>query len=105
MVLVKGEKFPLIKLTFRPDSVAIVMDVPEVGLMEDEIDAGGGPAKDFPIWFTPQNLLGAVAASEKEELELSYGPTDMKSLVIRDAADYRCDVMPRKVNSPGSGKP
>lgn len=101
MVLVKTEKYPLVKLTIGWNTIGIQMDVPEIGLMEDEIDLSSSSmppnSERFDIWFTPQNLIGAMNAARKPDVKFSYGPKATQSVSISDTSGYRCDVMPRHV--------
>lgn len=96
-VLARGEKLPVVNLTFRPDdTIHLRMDVPEVGLMEDEFAAPCTADEPFEIHFTPLNLQGALQNAESSEALLRCGPGPRQSLSVQ-SGDYRCDVMPRAV--------
>lgn len=94
MVLVKGDRYPTIKLGFSNGSIGIVAEDPEVGRMQDEIECVGGPANTLVVSFTPQALMGAVNGSGADRIELGIGPTNMKAVGVT-AGDYKAVVMPK----------
>lgn len=102
LVLVKGERYPAIRVTFEETKLGLHMQVPEVGLMEDAIpvgpvDGAEAPEKPFAMWLTPQFVMEALEAPQSMTLTLGYGPTDLHSLVVTDGAGYQAYVMPRKI--------
>ncbi len=96
MVLCKGDRYPLIKVTFLDGSLAIEMDVPELGTIEDEIDCKGGALGSTEIWFTPGVLTQALGAMSSATATIAYAnPLDPVSMT--DGMGYRCIAMPRRV--------
>lgn len=96
MVLCKGDRYPLIKLVVQDKSLAIEMDVPELGTIEDEIDCKGGAPTSVDIWFTPTVLTNALAAAKSPIVSVAYKGL-LEPIAITDGAGYRCIAMPRRV--------
>lgn len=95
MVLCKGDRYPLIKVTMLDGSIAIEMDVPELGTIEDEIDCKGGSLGSIEIWFTPTVLTQALAAAKAATVTIAYLDA-MAPVSLADGLGYRCIAMPRR---------
>lgn len=96
MVLVKAERYPLCKLTIGGCRVHVLMDVPEVGEMEDEIEVVGADHQDdYEIQFTPTYLTDALGGTEKETVTFSYDRTSNKIVRIKDSDEYSVWIVPR----------
>src|SRR5215213_3807201 len=76
LVLVKGERYPLMTLTVGTSRIHVLIDVPEIGIMEDEIDVVGADHPDFVVTFTPNNFVDGVSHAGKEEIKFSYDTRD-----------------------------
>jgi DNA polymerase III sliding clamp (beta) subunit (PCNA family) len=94
LVMVKGDRYPLVKLGFMPGRLGIVVEDGENGRMENEIEVVGGPADLLVICFTPAYLLNSVGQSRASRVTIKFGPGNDRSLSVQ-AQDYRADVMPR----------
>lgn len=96
MVLCKGERYPLCKLTIGGARVHVFMDVPEIGDMEDELEVDGADHDDFEVLFTPTYITDALAATNDPEVTFCYDRTKPTALVrINDSNDYTVWVVPR----------
>lgn len=98
LVLVKGERYPRLRVTIGDGVIFLSMQVPEVGLMEDEIECVGGPTVDrVTVEFTPQNVLGALTHALTERVEVRYGVADdpeRLAPVEVVGGDFDCYLMP-----------
>lgn len=94
LVLVKGERYPRIDLTFHADRLDLKMILPEVGEMEDVVDVTGGPDEPFEILFSPTNLLGVVTNAMRETLHLHFAPDAHKPVKFTDESGFVAWLMP-----------
>lgn len=70
VVLVKGERYPYVRLTIKSKSIGLYMNLDEVGEMDDVIDVVGGPAEELVIEFDPNNLMSVLTASAQGRMTL-----------------------------------
>ena len=95
LVMVKSERYPWMKLTFRKNLLEIFMKVEGIGEITDEvaIDYDG---EDFEILFTPDFLTKALEGSEQKKVTWELGPTPTLMTRITDGTDYTAWVQPRR---------
>lgn len=94
LVLVKGERYPKIEMSFQKDKIDMKMSLPDVGDVEDAIDVLGGPEKSFNVLFSPTNLLGVVSNGMREHLNLHFTPDAKKPVKLTDESGFECWLMP-----------
>lgn len=96
MVLCTGERYPRVQLTIGNERIKMFMDVPKVGLMEDEIGVNGAAHDDYDISYTPTYITESLGAVDAPEIEWSYVAGQMNLVRISDQKDYRAWFPPRK---------
>jgi DNA polymerase III sliding clamp (beta) subunit (PCNA family) len=103
LVLVKTERYPLVRFIIGEGKIAIGMYVEGVGQIDDEIEVAGADHEPYEIHFTPQNVTEALAHAFSDTLTLSYNTGNPTSLVkFYDAKDdYEAWVVPRRVTAGG----
>lgn len=94
LVLVRGERYPKLRVQVDSGELNLSMEVSEVGRMDDTIPIEGG--SPFVIWITPQRLIQALDGARQAEVTVSYGPKDTIPLNIKDDAGYSAWVMPHQ---------
>lgn len=102
MVLCKGDRYPSIKVTFGDGVVQVAMDVPELGMIEDEIGAvGGALGTHDEMWFTPTVLQSALAVAGAPTVTISYlAGSPLTPVNISDGTGYRCIASTRTGPAP-----
>ncbi len=96
LVLCKTERYPLVSLRFKRDSVMIKMDVPDLGRVDDELEISYDSDEQFDIHFTPGPLMTAMDVCAAKQAVWNFGPTNLKPLAISDGTGYRTIMMPRR---------
>lgn len=96
LVLVKGERYPLMNLTIGEGRVHILMNVEDVGEMEDEVPVVGADHPDFKMVFTPGNFVDGIQHTNKPTIKVSYLTTNpVKNMLFEDGEGYECWIVPR----------
>jgi DNA polymerase III sliding clamp (beta) subunit (PCNA family) len=93
-----NDRFPILRVFFGQEEVAVMMNTQEVGALADVLEVPGYcDHKRFEVKFTPKNLLEALNAVPNDELELFYDTSDSMMIVrIDGGSGYEAWVMPRK---------
>lgn len=94
LVLCKSERYPALDVLVHADHLELLMDVPEVGKMEDAVPCSNGPTDPWDFRITPQRLMDAVSHSRKPVVTVNYGPDNKMPLNVKDDDSYDCWVMP-----------
>lgn len=98
LILVKSERMPVTTIEIGDGVMRLEMEVPEVGKIDDEVEAeGGSPGDPFVLSFTPTCLTDALNASGRPKVSIDYGPTALSQMRLRDDNDFVAVIMPRKV--------
>lgn len=96
LVLVKGERYPVMKLTIGKGAIGVFMNVEDVGEMEDEIEAPDATHEPFEVYYTPTNFLDGLVNSGKPEVEFRYDPANAMSFAYFKDEGYESWIVPRK---------
>ena len=101
LVLCPNERYPLVELTFHPNHLKLVMVVPDMGAMSDELGYASDEIDMVPhqIDFTPDILVSACNASSTSNIELGFVHGDkLKPIHITDGNGLSVVAMPRNVS-------
>lgn len=85
---------PLTSLRIEGNIVRVSMEVPQVGMMTEDIELTG-QAEPFRFFVTPNLMTNALDASNRAMITLSYGNDPKASVRLSDDDDYVALVMPR----------
>lgn len=104
VVTARGDRYPLIRLTFTDGSIALHTKAESIGEVEDEIesetitmDEGADP---FVVHFTPNFLTDALGGTNKATIRIQFVSSSAKRMVkFLDGDGYEAWVMPRKVDT------
>lgn len=93
-----NDRFPILRVFFGQEEVAVMMNTQEVGALADVLEVPGYCNHNrFEVKFTPKNLIEALNAVPNDELELFYDTEDsMRIIRIDGGSGYEAWVMPRK---------
>ena len=95
LVLVSSDRYPVIKMTFKPDGIGIDLDAQTTGQVRDEIEVPVEMEEDeLVIWMNPAFVREAMGHATGE-LKIKGGPTGMNPVEFSDDTGYQCFVMPR----------
>ena len=104
VVTARGDRYPLIRLTFTPDAIGLFTRAESIGEIEDEIDAEPDTdltpdgSMEFVVHFTPNFLSDALGGTDKPKVKISFTSTSPRRMVkFTDNEGYEAWVMPRKV--------
>lgn len=93
-----NERFPILRVFFGREEIAVMMDTKEVGVLADVMEVPGycdHPRIEFR--FGPSNIIAAIEHVPNEVLNIGYDPTNNKSILYIDGGSgYEAWVMPRK---------
>lgn len=97
LVLVRGERYPIMRLTIGGTVIKVFMNVEGVGEMEDEISVEGADHEPYELFFTPTNFLDGLGNGAKPQISYSYDPTNALSFAyFTDGDGYESWIVPRK---------
>lgn len=97
LVLVRGERYPIMKLTIGDDVIKVFMNVEGVGEMEDEVEVTGASHDPFEAFFTPNNFLDGMQNGSKPEIKYGYDPAKPLSFAyFTDGDGFESWIVPRK---------
>lgn len=98
LVLVKGERYPVMSITIGNEVLKIFMDVPDVGEMEGEVEAKGATHDDFEIYYTPRNFVDGLqhADDEDEWVKYEYHTENPLRITKFSTGAYQCWIVPRQ---------
>lgn len=101
-VFAGNDRFPILRVFFGRETVAVMMNSREVGTLADVTDVPGYCDHEmFELKFTPKNLIEAVTASPNEDLVIGYNSENSMEIIhIDGGSGYEAWVMPRKDLSP-----
>lgn len=95
LAIVRGERYPKLRLTVKENELDLMMQVPEVGRIDDTIDVSGKPDGDeFVIWVDPSRLTEALAAATQQIVTFNFGPKPTLPMQVLDANGFDCWIMP-----------
>lgn len=97
-----NDRFPLMRLFFGEQQVAVIMNTSEVGTLADVMETPGYCDHSFfEMKFTPSNIIDAIQACPNEEMSIWYDTDDaMRIVYIDGGSGYEAWIMPRKALSP-----
>jgi DNA polymerase III sliding clamp (beta) subunit (PCNA family) len=101
LVLCKGERYPLTRLTVGDGQIEVHMNVVEVGEMDDTLSVteGASHAK-FAINFTPQNLVDGLLNASVAKVTIAYDhANEHLPFHIADGNGYDSWIVPRRVSA------
>lgn len=98
VVLVKTERYPRMKVQFADNELTVKMTVPDVGAMEDVIEVEW-EYDPLEVDFTPDYVMKALTGTDASTIEWCFTEPNKISF-MKDKADYRAWVMPRKETDP-----
>lgn len=103
LVLAKGERYPVSRLTVGNGAIEVHMNVPEVGEMEDTVSVAEGAAHDpYTIYFTPQNLVEGLNHASNPKVIVGYDPTSPRMpWRVDDGSGYLSWIVPRRMTETG----
>lgn len=103
LVLAKGERYPVSRLTVGNGAIEVHMTVPDVGEMEDTVSVAEGADHDpYTIYFTPQNLVEGLNHAANPKVTVGYDPANPRSpFRVDDEAGYKSWIVPRRMTSTG----
>src|SRR5690606_31010723 len=92
-----ADRMPTIRMFFGKEQVAVLMDNPDVGAMQDVMDVPGYCTHDrVEIKFTPRNLIEAIEKSPGERITLCYDPDKpQKTMYLKGDSGYEAWVVTR----------
>jgi DNA polymerase III sliding clamp (beta) subunit (PCNA family) len=93
LVLVKQERYPRMEIDFEEGAISMFMTVPEVGDMNDIIEAELEGTFPFSVTYNPEFILRALEATSGEYVYWGLGPNRMQISRIKDG-DYIAYLMP-----------
>jgi len=97
LVLVRGERYPIMKLTIGDGVIKVFMNVEGVGEMEDEVPVVGADHSEFIVYFTPSNFMDGLQNGSKPEISYHYDRTNALSFAyFEDGDGYESWIVPRK---------
>lgn len=96
--IAKEDKLPVLRLTFGDGVVGLYVSGGEIGELEDEVSCEGN-GEGFVLYVTPRNFLGAVTNAGVDRVTFSCGPLNKQTFTVSDDHGYRCDGMPRQVET------
>jgi DNA polymerase III sliding clamp (beta) subunit (PCNA family) len=97
LVLVRGERYPIMRLTIGKGVIKVFMNVEGVGEMEDEVSVEGADHEPYEVYFTPTNFLDGLSNGAKPQIKYSYDPTNALSFAyFNDGDGYESWIVPRK---------
>ena len=96
LVLVKGERYPVMRLTIGGGVIKVFMNVEDVGEMEDEIDVPAATHDPHVVYYTPTNFLDGLTNSGKPEVEFHYDPANALAFGYFKDEGYESWIVPRK---------
>jgi DNA polymerase III sliding clamp (beta) subunit (PCNA family) len=96
------DRFPILRVFFGRETVAVMMNTREVGTLADVTDVPGYCDHDmFELKFTPKNIIEAIVASPNDDLVIGYNTENSMEIIhIDGGSGYEAWVMPRKDLSP-----
>jgi DNA polymerase III sliding clamp (beta) subunit (PCNA family) len=93
-----NERFPILRIFFGKEEIAVMMDTKEVGVLADVMDVPG--YCDHPrveMRFGPSNIIDAIDHVPNEVLTIGYDKENPKAPVhIDGGSGYEAWIMPRK---------
>lgn len=99
VVTARGDRYPLIRLTFTPDAIGLYTKAESIGDVEDEIDCTPvtTTVEEFVVYFTPNFLTDALGGTIAPDITIEFVSSSGKRMVkFSDGAGYEAWVMPRK---------
>lgn len=92
-----AERMPTVRMFFGKEQIAVVMDNPDVGAMQDVLDVPGSCLHDrVEIKFTPRNLMEAIENSPGERIKICYNPeTPQATMYLVGDSGYEAWVVTR----------
>lgn len=97
LVLVRGERYPIMRLTIGNEVIRIFMNVEGVGEMEDEVAIAGAVHEPYEVFFTPTNFLDGLSNGAKPQINYHYDPDKPLSFAyFEDGDGYESWIVPRK---------
>ncbi len=100
-----NERFPVLRVFFGKEEIAVMMDTKEVGVLADMMDVPG--YCDHPrieTRFGPDNIIGAIEHIPNDVLTIGYDKDNPKApFYIDGGSGYEAWIMPRKGTSTEGG--
>ena len=110
-LIAKGERYPIVTLTFNADTLHLEMNVPGNGVMVDELEITTEtvvrPEIDepmvelFAINFTPTYLTDALDQPKTDTVMLGYRTDKSSPMKMWDGLGFEAWIMPRKATEAG----
>ncbi len=92
MVLVRGQRYPALRLAFRKGELHFGLTMKELGSMENVVDAECD--EDFDCAITPTNLTNALTPIGEGMAHIAFGPDPKRTIRFTDGKGYECHSMP-----------
>ena len=93
-----NERFPILRVFFGKEEIAVMMDTKEVGVLADIMEVPG--YCDHPrieMRFGPSNIIAAIEHVPNEVLHIGYDADTARAILYIDGGSgYEAWVMPRK---------
>jgi DNA polymerase III sliding clamp (beta) subunit (PCNA family) len=99
LVLVKSERYPRMKLTIGQKRLHILINVEDVGEMEDEVSVlEGADHPDCVITFTPNYFLDGMSHAGTQDVTMHYVANDKNEVPVLfdDGKGYNSWIVPRR---------